>query len=45
MYRLGEGGSAEVTLGEDDPLGAQAGQVLVPEFVVGEFTIRPLRHG
>ena len=45
MYRFGEVGAAEVALGENHPLGMQAGQILVPEFLAGEFTVRPIRHG
>ena len=44
MLRLGQVGPAEIAFGEDHPLGAQTGEVLVAEIVTGELAIRPVLH-
>jgi len=44
MFRLGEVSSTEIALGEDHPLGAQTGEILVAEIVTGELAVCPVLH-
>jgi hypothetical protein len=44
MLRVGQVGTTEIAFGEDHPLGAQTGEVLIAEIVTGELAICPVLH-